>query len=501
MIRRISRRHVLRGAGVALALPWLEAMGPARGAHAAAATAPKRFLHAYLPNGATTLWWRTTGSGAGDSWQLSPLLQPFEPLKQKMLMVRQIGNFTWRKDLLTMNPAWSTYRERNDFCGVCRMPAGGYVIPSHSRNPAALLNCIDGDAYRQSKNQSVTTSPINGETVDQLIARTLGNDTPLASMQLGLFNGNGGLDERHSALSRNMSWDQHGTALGKDIDPAQIFDKIVATGAGGTTTDPDAVAAAERRRALDLSALDSLSDSTAALQARLGMSDRERLDRFLTGVRELEMKTQAVAPPGQDCEAAVIPSDVSDALVRSRAMNDLMVMALQCDVTRVITYMLDNSRSDLVYSWVQRRDYENGGATVGGTATAYHESQHHTGTSPDFASITRWHIEAVADLLLKMDAVEEPSGGTLLDNSTVLFCSDMHHGDHAAFDLPFLMFGSGGGTFRQNELVMLPEAIEDIRQMRDVYFTILNQYFGLDVLRFGEDMRGVPNQLVAELLA
>src|SRR5687768_2368280 len=170
------------------------------------------------------------------------------------------------------------------------MPAGGFVLPSHSRNPAALLNCIDGDAYRQSRNQNVTTSPMNGETVDQLLARTLPKDTPLASMQLGLFNGNGGLDERHSALSRNMSWDENGTALGKDIEPAQIFDKLVATGAGGAMTDPEAIAAAERRRALDLSALDSLSDSAAALQARLGTSDRERLDRFLTGVRELEMK-------------------------------------------------------------------------------------------------------------------------------------------------------------------------------------------------------------------
>jgi hypothetical protein len=501
MIRRISRRHVLRGAGVALALPWLEAMGPARGAHAAGAAAPKRFVHVYLPNGATTLWWQTTGSGSGDDWQLSPLLQPFETLKQKMLMLRQVGNFTWRRDLLTMNPAWTTYRERNDFCGVCRMPAGGFVLPSHSRCPAALLNCIDGDAYRQSQNQNVATSPINGETVDQLLARTLPKDTPLSSMQLGLFNGNGGLDERHSALSRNMSWDQNGTALGKDIDPAQIFDKLVATGAGGAMTDPETVAAAERRRALDLSALDSLSDSAAALQARLGASDRERLDRFLTGVRELEMKTQNVAEPEPGCESAEIPSDVGDPLVRSRAMNDLMVMALQCDVTRIITYMLDNSRSDLVYSWVPRRDYENDGAMLGGTATAYHESQHHTGTSPDFASITRWHIEAVSDLLLKMDAIEEPMGGTLLDNSSVLFCSDMHHGDHAAFDLPFLMFGSGGGTFRQNELIMLPEAIEDIRQMRDVYFTLLTQYFGLDVASFGEDVRGIPNQLITELLA
>jgi hypothetical protein len=180
-------------------------------------------------------------------------------------------------------------------------------------------------------------------------------------------------------------------------------------------------------------------------------------------------------------------------------MNDLMTMALQCDVTRVITYMLDNSRSDLVYSWVQRRDFEKNGATVGGTATSYHESQHHTGTSPDFASITRWHIEAVADLLKKMDAIQEPSGGTLLDNSVVLFASDMHHGDHAAFDLPALLFG-GNGTFRQNELVALPETIEDIRQMRDLHFTILNDYFKLNIAKFGEDRRNIPNRRMTEIL-
>jgi hypothetical protein len=181
-------------------------------------------------------------------------------------------------------------------------------------------------------------------------------------------------------------------------------------------------------------------------------------------------------------------------------MNDLIVMALQCDVTRIVTYMLDNSRSDLVYSWVPRRDWENGGATLGGTSTAYHESQHHVGTSADFASITRWHIEVAADLLTKMDAVEEASGGTLLDNSLVMFASDMHHGDHACFDLPLALFGSGSGTFRQNELIALPEEIEDIRQLRDLYFTILNNYFELGVPSFGEDLRGIPNRAIDEIL-
>jgi hypothetical protein len=495
MIRKLSRRHLLRGAGVALALPWLEAMEPAR---AATTTPVKRFIPIYLPNGASTLWWKTTGSGKGDSWKLSPLLSPFEPFKKKMMMIRQMGNFTWRSDLLTMNPGWTTFRERNDFCGVCRMPAGAFVTPSHSRDPSALLNCIDGDEYRRTHNENIATSPVNGETVDQLIARSIPKETAVPSMQLGLFNGTGGLDERHSAMSRNMSWSKEGTALGKDIEPARVFDKLVATGAGGSSTT---TTEADRRRALDLSVLDALRQSTTKLQMRLGAGDRQRLDRYTTGVRELETKIQSIVrPDAATCKAVTVPASVTDPLVRSRAMNDLMVMALQCDVTRVISYMLDNSRSDLVYSWVQRRDFEKDGATVGGTATAYHESQHQTGVSPDFASITRWHIEAVADLLKKMDAVTEPAGGTILDNSLVMFASDMHHGDHAAFDLPLLLFGSGSGVFRQNEMVSLPETIEDIRQMRDLYFTILNDYFKLNVTKFGDDKRGIANKRISEIL-
>ena len=486
---------------MALALPWLEALAT-RPASAADAAPPKRFVTVYMPNGASTLWWKTTGSGAGSGWQLSPLLEPFTPVKNKMLLLRQLGNFTWRRDLLTLNPAWTTFRERNDFCGVCRMPAGAFVAPSHSRDPAAMLNCIDGDAFRQARGENVANSPSNGETIDQLIARSLPTPTPISSMQLGLFNGTGGLDERHSALSRNLSWSKAGTPLGKDLDPKAIFDKLIAAGAGGSNSDPMAVQAAARRRALDLSALDGLSESTTRLQGRLGKGDQVRLDQFLTGVRELEVKVKSVStdptPASASCSAVKLPTDVSQPEVRGGVMNDLLVMALACDVTRVATYMLDNSRSDLVYSWVRRRDFEKGGVEVGGTATAYHESQHHTGVSPDFASITRWHIERVADLVKKLDQVKE-GDRTLLDNSLVMFLSDMHHGDHAAFDLPCALFG-GSGTFRQNELVMLPEAIENIRQLRDVHFTIATRYFGLDLQSFGEDKRGIPNSPISQIL-
>ncbi len=502
MKSRTSRRHVLRAAGVALALPWMESLNAPLG-HAADAAAPKRFIPVYFPNGASVLWWKTTGSGAGASWKLSPLLSAFEPVKKKMQLVRQLGNFSWRSDLLTMSPAWNTYRERNDFCGVCKMPAGAFVVPSHSRDPSALLNCIDGDTYRASRGQNAATSPLNGETVDQLLARSLPQATPIASMQLGLLDGIGSLDERHSAMSRNMSWSKEGTPLGKDLDPKRVFDRLVASGAGASNADPDAAAEAARRRALDLSALDGLSSSATALQARLGKSDRERLDQFLTGVRELEVKVARVPSDttggASSCTPITLPADMKANDTRAHVMNDLIVMALQCDVTRIITYMLDNSRSDLVYSWVPRRDWDKDGAAIGGSCTAYHESQHHTGISPDFASITRWHIEVAADLLKKLDAVEDAAGGSLLDNSLVMFASDMHHGDHASFDLPMALFG-GGGTFRQDQMVSLPEAIEDMRQLRDVYFTVLNAYFGLGVQSFGSDLRGVPNQLMTELL-
>ncbi len=497
MSKRINRRHVLRGAGVALALPWMESLAPKQAG--AQSTDTKRFLSIYLPNGASTLWWQTTGSGAGDAWGLSPLLSPFEPVKDKMLLLRQVGNFTWREDLLTMNPGWTTTRERNDFCGVCAMPSGAFVAPSHSRDPSALLNCVDGDAYRRGRGQDAANSSSNAETIDQLIARSVPQETPLTSMQVGILNGPGDLDQRHSAMSRNMSWSQEGTPLGKDIEPQDVFDKLVAAGAGQDGTDPAVIEQAERRRALDLSALDALSQSATQLQPKLGQSDKERLDRFLTGVRELETKTTSVLQADAACEVTPPPGDVSMPEVRATAMNDLIIMALECDVTRIMTYMLDNSRSDLVYSWVPRRDWENGGMEVGGTSTAYHESQHHTGTSPDFASITRWHIETVADLVQKMNAIDD-GNGTMLDNSIVMFLSGMHHGDHAAFDLPFTMFGGGGGILRQNEMVEFPEAIEDIRQLRDFHYTVANAYFQLNLESFGEDRRGLPNQLVSEIL-
>jgi hypothetical protein len=496
---RLTRRNVLRGLGVTLSLPLLESLS-SRPAIGQTVAPPKRFVPIYFPNGAGVEWWDKPG--AGKSWELGPLLRPLEPVKSKALFIKNLGNYTWRRDLLTMGTPWYSLIPRADIGTM--MPAGAFNTPSHSRDPGAMLTCVDGDGVRKDRKVDVVTSPVNATTVDQIIAQGLAGKTPIASMQLGLLNGSGEFDGRNSVFSQNMSWSDPETPMGKELNPQKVFDALVEGGAASPAQGPDVAAATARRRALDQSALDSLKASTVALQNRLSMSDRAELDKFLTGVRELELKVAGTTtmPPAAQCKPITRPMATTDAnqdpIGRMGIMNDLIVMALQCDMTRVVSYMLDNSRSELVYSHVPKYDYTND-KPVPGTAGNNHAAQHAGLRNNDFASITNWQLRVAVDLAQKLDAVAEGER-TLLDNSLLMLFSDMHHGDHAGFDLPMLLFG-GAGTFRQGEYVTLTEDPQSSRQYRDLYFTIMNHYFGLGVKSFGDDMRKIPNAEIAEILA
>jgi Protein of unknown function (DUF1552) len=339
-----------------------------------------------------------------------------------------------------------------------------------------------------------------------VIAAKLSGRTPIKSLQLGLLHGPGEFDQRNSVFSQNMSWSDAKTPMGKERNPQKVFDALVAGGATGmgASADPTAVAEAARRRALDKSALDTLRASTASVQARLSTVDRAQLDQFLTGVRDLEQRiTVAPAMPmtAPGCKPITRPAASTDGnqnpVQTMGIMNDLIVMALQCDVTRVVAYMLDNSRSDLAYSHVKRYDFTKDVAATG-MCGQYHQSQHAGLRDITFASITNWQVSVAADLAQKMDKIPE-GNGTLLDNSLLMLFSDMHHGDHAGFDLPVVLMG-GRGVFRNDECVTLPEDPQMARQYRDLYFTIMNRFFNLGVASFGDDMRKIPNALISELL-
>lgn len=473
--RHLSRRTLLRGAGVCLALPLLESLAPRARAQAAPT---KRLLALYFPNGAAAAYFPPQGIGRGGAWKLSPILEPLAPLKTKLAVISNLENYS---------PFGET-------------PS---VEPSHSRLCGAFLTCEDSDRVR--KEQKV--EPVNAVSMDQLLAQRM--QTPLRSLQLGLSTLNSYEDGRHGALSRSISWASATEPLYKEINPQAVFDRLIASGRTASgSPDPAAQRAAERRKALRLSALDFVLESAHGLAPRLGREDKPRLDQFLTSVRELEQRVEAftAATGGASCEAVTRPTqayalNVSNGYNRgthASIMNDLIVMALRCDVTRVITHMLDDARSDFVYDHLTQRKFSASGSSEGsGKVAGYHGLQHAGDSNDGFATINRWLTEQVAALCMKLDAISE-GDGSLLDHTIVLYGGSMRGSDHKGNALPFALLG-GTGWLRADQHLKFADTPRD-RPLRDLYFTVLNGYFGLGLPSFGHSALGAPNRLIDELL-
>ena len=468
-----SRRALLRGAGVCLALPWLESLTPRARAQTAA---PRRFLASYFPNGTAEAYWPPTGVGRGSAWSLSPLLAPFAALKSQMTVFSNFENYSPMQDITD-------------------------VEPSHSRLTGAFLTCADSDRIRKELN----TEPVNGISVDQLVAARM--TTGLPSLEVGLSTLNSYEDGRNPALSRSIAWKTRTQPLYKEVNPQAVFDRLV--GAGATTNDPAAKALAARKKALKLSVLDFVLDSASTLEARLGREDKPRLEQYLTSVRELEQRVRGlettVTTGAGACMPIARPTQVYavntingySRATHASIMNQLIVMALQCDMTRVITYMLDDSRSEFVYDHLTMRKFTLQGSTLAtGKVGGYHGLQPAGNSNDGFATINLWLGQTIADLCQKLSDIDE-GDGTLLDHTVVLYASEMHGGNHDAAKLPVVVLGGGKAGIRGDQHVSFASP----RPLRDLYFTLLNSYFNLGVASFGESLHGVPNQLVSELLS
>jgi hypothetical protein len=487
----INRRTVLRGAGVALALPWLASLAP-RGAAAAGSTAPKRFLPIFFPNGSSE-WWRPAATGSGDAWALSPILQPFQAVKQKMIVLTNLENYS----------------------PFAKLAGPAELNPSHGQAPGAFLACVDANVVRdQLKNNTA-----NGITVDQLIAQNAAYSTltKLQSMQVGLSTVESYCDGRDCSVSRSITWKSATEPTYKDVDPGTIFDNIV--GAASTLppgqTDPEA----EKRKALGKSVLDAVLASATRTRARLGAADQKTLDQFMDSVRTVEQNAQAISQgmatadcakgtkPTLKAQPKDIPTNTADYSKEKHAdiMNDLIVMAFQCDVTRIISYMMEDERSEFVYSHVPKRKFAAGGSTPGTNATDtcgnYHGAQHAGSANDDFATINWWQSGKISALAQRLDGIADGDGKTMLDNTVMLYASCMHGGNHQSNDLPVALIGGGSGSLKGNLHVKFPDAIGSDRPMRDLYYTLLQKTFGINVPSFGTHINNLPNSLIAEILA
>lgn len=484
MSRSFTRRWLLRGAGVALALPWLESLSPTE-PRAQTRQLPRRFLPIYLPNGAHE-YWRPATSGRGDGWQLSSILEPFgAALKSKLNILTNLENGS-----------------------VFLADGTAYVDQSHGRFGGAWMTCVDAMSVRA----QLGLDEANGISVDQVLAQheSFRGKTTLDSLQVGLSTPFSSCDGEPCSSSRSVSWASATQPMYKLVDPLEVFNRIVG---GARQPDPTGTSAmeAQKRVALKKSVLDAVLENAQRTRTRLGVNDRRRMDEFLESVRGVEQRvvgvsagigtTGCVVPASYDMphveQSAMAPrqtTETYDKGLHADAMNDLIAMAFECDVTRVVSYMLEDERSEFTYDNVQERAFTPDSSTdKGGACPGYHVSQHSGGD--DFATITWWNVGKVANLCRKLDAIEEAPGISVLDNSVVFLGGGMHGGNHQAANLPVAVLGGGNLGLETDQHIVL-----DKRPLRDFYFTLMNDVYGLGVRGFGQNLTGAPLASITNLL-
>lgn len=397
-LHRFSRRSFLRAAGVAVALPALPSLLP-RGARADAAADTKRFVGVFWPNGTTQRQdWQLTGSGS--EYTLGTAHASLEPLKSRFSVFRGLDT-----------------------------NSGG--TPAHARGCAAFLTAAS---------ISDPDTPTVDVSIDQAIADAIDPPTPLRSLHLGPSpypGGNPSDTGWSSGYNTFISWRSPGSPNAALESPRTAFDQIY--------VPPDADAAlAEKRVALQQSVLDHTLEQIASLEPRLGAEDRQRLDRYLTAVREVEQGLQAPVPAAGCGDAMARPNDGLSFADHTRAMIDVLALALACDATRIVTYSMDYGFGNKDFTFLGEGSYK-------------HHNIGHSGNTPELQAahraIVRWYQDQLAYLLEQLDAVEE-DGGTLLDKSVVYVGSDVSDAwGHGKTDLPMMLAGGGAGALQPGRLI------------------------------------------------
>jgi hypothetical protein len=482
--RSISRRAVLKGGAVALCLPWLETLDdrPAK----AAAVPLRRYMSMYFPNGTTDNFWLPNNSGTGDAWSVSPLLEPALPSKKNMLVLHGVGNYS-------------------------AFDATGTVSPSHGSNCAGAWHCYD-------PRKAPPNMQGGGVSVDQVIANQIGAQTKLPSLQVGLSTLDSFCDGTPCAHSRSISWSGPEMPLGKIVNPQAVFDRLVSAGAPsapGQAVAPSPMLA--QTRTLQKSVLDAVLDSATSLRAKLSAGDQTRVDQYMTSVRDLEklvaMPSMQVTGAGASCAGIARPPEAYADMntppdysreTHANIMIQLVTLAFACDVTRTVSFMLDDARSDFVYSHVPMRNFNTPAAGTlsspgTGTCAGYHGLQHAGNNNDGFASITYWNVQKANMMAQALAGIKE-GAGTALDNTVIHFGCGMHGGNHDGLNLPIVLFGSAGGVLKQNAYLQLAgDAPGGGARLANLHLTLIQKVFGSPVATFG--VTGASTGTIPDILA
>jgi hypothetical protein len=428
--KALSRRTVLRGLGTAVALPFLDAMAPAM---AATPTSPMRFGFLYHANGVIQKQWNPTASGP--LTDLPPILQSFEKIKKSISVVSGLAHL-----------------QADTF---------GDGTGDHPRASAAWLTGVHAyDRTRPDVQVKLAT------TVDQLIARHVGQDTPLPSLEMSVdYPTQSACDSGDCFYINTISWRNETTPNPTETNPRVIFERLF--GDGGS---------AEARRARMKNAgsiLDSVANEVGRLSKTLGPGDRSKLTEYLDSVRELEIRSKSPeTQPTNEVELLDRPTEIPDTFdAHTKLMFDLQLLAFRTDTTRVFSMIMARELSSRTFAFI-------------GVPDQHHAVSHHR-NDPDL--ITKkakidTHLVSLFAYLAENMAATPDGDGSLLDHSLMLYGSGMGDGNlHRHFDLPTLLVGNLGGRIKSG----LHQAYPENTPMCNLLLTVLDKS-GVPIDKFGD---------------
>ena len=443
--RSLDRRMFLRGAGTALALPWLDAMVPAF-ARAAASGAPCRMAFVYVPNGIIMeQWWPAMTQNGPLPAELPRITAPLAAYRDD---VQLLGG-------LTCNGG----RALGDGPGDHGRAGASYLTATHPKKAVKDIH--------------------TGVSVDQIAAQQIGSQTRFASLELGCEDGvmGGNCDNGYScAYSNSLSWRTSQTPMPPEVRPRAVFDRLF-----GGDFDPDPVHRAKARK-YRASILDVILSDAQRLKNSLGKADQAKLDEYLFAVRDIEQRIQKTEKEyesrGEVSILAPAPSVPDTMTEHSRLMFDLLTMAFQTNATRVATLALALEQST--------RPYREAGVAEG-----HHGLTHHMGDAEKIekvARINRFHMDCFTYLLDRMKAVRE-GDGTLLDHSMIVYGSGISNGnEHHHHNLPVVLAGRGNGSLRPGRYVQYAAETP----MANLFVGMLGR-MGATVERMGDSTQELTN--------
>lgn len=427
---RSTRRTALLGAGVTMALPWMESL-PACDEQTSKENPvfPKRFAALFMGNGINAdHWW---AKGAGEAMELSQTLEQLDPFKKKL----------------------------NVITGLFNRNANGVGI-----HPGQTGNILSGAALQKGAVLK------GGVSMDQLLASRIGEDSPQPSLVLGCEQPITGYHETNfsMAYSSHISWHDANSPVPMEVYPSLAFDSLFDNHGS--------------RRMQSI--LDRVREHASHLRRQISAADQAKLDEYLTSVREIEKRIERTredkskaddnaARRGQPVELMKRPDNglPEDLREHMRLMGDIIATAFQTDKTRVATLLLCRDLSGLFYPFLDVRK-------------AHHPASHDD-LSDDYERVSRYYVSQLAYLALRLDSMPEGQG-TVLDHSCLMFISNMWSGSrHDSSKVPLLLLGGLGGTLETGRVLDYLDKGDDNRKLCSLYLSLMDR-MGIELPQFGD---------------